>query len=450
MSTPFARRRRHLMDAYGTGSILVIPGAHMVSRNSDVEHDFRQDSDFWFLTGFDEPDSVLVLAPGREGEETVMFVRPRDRDAETWTGRRAGVEGAVADYGADKAFLVDAFEVELARLCENAKQFCFTLGRDPDLDQKVIRAARRHRLQPRLGLDGPDHWSDPAVVLGEMRLHKDDEALADMRRAASITAHAHNEAMRLSAAGLGERELQAAIEYVFKAAGADRVGYSSIVAAGANATILHYNTNRMQIGAQDLVLIDAGAEYRYQSADITRTFPASGRFTPAQRLVYEVVLHAQKEAIDACRTDKSVQDVHDLTVRLLTEGMVRIGLLQGEVAALIADNSFRRYYMHRTSHWLGMDVHDVGTYRAKGEWRPLTPGMVLTIEPGLYVAEDDEKAPVEFRGIGVRIEDDVLVTGGAPEVLTAECVKEIHDIEAMVGSGSRYVSRVVLPGARLD
>ena len=444
MSHLFARRRQHLMDAYGPGSVLVIPAAHEVLRNSDVGHPFRQDSDFYYLTGFEEPDAVLVLCPGREGEQVVLFVRPRDPLAETWHGRRAGVEGAVALHKAQKAFAIEAFETELARLVEGSRQICITLGRNPIFDQQIIRIARRHRLQPRLGVDGPDFIADPSAVLADMRLHKEPEEIAALRRAARISAEAHHEAMRAATVGIGEWELQAAVEYVFLAGGAQRVGYGSIVAAGDNATILHYTDNRKRAGQGDLILIDAGAEVDFLTADITRTFPTSGVFSAAQRAVYEVVLDAEKKAIDACRVGRAVQEVHDVAVLALTEGMVAIGLLHGDVAELIANEAYRRYYMHRTSHWLGMDVHDVGTYREAGQWKSLAPGMVLTVEPGIYIAIDDLEAPEALRGIGVRIEDDVLITAEGPDVLTVECIKEISDIEAMVGSGARHVSRISL------
>lgn len=446
MQTVFARRRRHLMDAFGPGSVIVVPGAGHQSRNSDVEHEFRQDSDFFYLTGFDEPDAVAVLCPGRLGEEYVLFVRPRDKTAETWTGRRAGIEGALALYGADKAFEISHLDDELGRLCAGQKQVCWTPGRDPHLDQRVIKAARRHRLQPRLHLDGPDFFADPHAVLSEMRLFKTDEEIATLRRAGNITAEAHHEAMRLCAPGMAEYELHAAVEYVFRASGAQRVGYGSIVARGDNATILHYTSNRMPVRHGDLVLIDAGAELDYLTADITRTFPASGRFSPEQRAVYEVVLSAQAEAIACCRPGRKFQEVHDAALRTLVQGMVDLGLLRGEVDSLLQSEAYKRYFMHRTSHWLGMDVHDVGKYHdqpAVPGSRVLQPGMVLTVEPGLYIGADDTEAPEAMRGIGVRIEDDILITAGEPDNLTAACVKQPDDVEHMVREDPRWCKRVV-------
>jgi Xaa-Pro aminopeptidase len=443
MQTTFARRRQQLMDAYGFGSVIVVPGAKEQLRNSDVEHEFRQDSDFWFLTGFDEPDSVLVLCPERDGEQVVLFVRPRDRDMETWHGRRAGIDGAVERFGADKAFDVAEFDKELARLCEGSKQVVHTFGRDGAFDQRVVQAARRHRTMPKLGLDGPDAFADPAAVLSELRLYKTEPEIAALRKAAAVTVEAHHEAMRLAAPGVGEWELQAAIEYVFRAGGSKRVGYGSIVASGDNATILHYRNNDRPLQPGDLVLIDAGAEVDYHTADVTRTFPVGGRFSPAQQAVYDIVLAAQQASIARCTTAATFNDVHMTSVRVLTQGMLDLGLLKDTtVDEAVEKETYKRWYMHRTGHWLGMDVHDVGKYRQKGEWRRLVPGMALTVEPGLYVASDDEQAPVGLRGIGVRIEDDVLVTDGEPDVLTAGCVKTPDELAAMVGSGAVWVKRL--------
>ncbi|MSP91223.1 MAG: M24 family metallopeptidase [Myxococcales bacterium] len=444
VATLYSERRQMVMDAYGPGSVIVVHGAHEQIRNSDVEHAFRQDSDFWFLTGFHEPDSVLVLVPGRAGEEVVLFVRPRDRERETWTGRRAGVEGAVARHGADKAFDIAELDKELGRLCEGAAQVVFSFGRDAAFDARVFLAARRHRTLAKLGLDGPDAFADLQAVLSEMRLHKSAADIRALRRAGAVTAEAHHEAMRLCAPGVNERELHATLEYVFRAMGSARVGYGCIVATGANGTILHYHDNDQPIADGDLVLIDAGAEVDGFTADVTRTFPANGRFTPEQRAVYDVVLAAQLASIDQCRVGRTFDDMHMTSVRVLTQGMLDLGLLRATTLdEAIEKETYKRYYMHRTGHWLGMDVHDVGKYRLGGVWRPLQAGMVLTVEPGLYIAEDDAEAPAGLRGIGVRIEDDILVTDGEPDNLTGGCVKEPAAVEALVGLGPRWVRQVV-------
>ena len=436
----FAQRRAQMMHLAGDDAVVIVPSAGMVSRNSDVEHDFRQSSDFFFLTGFDEPDALAVLRPGAE-EPYVLFVRPRDKKAETWTGRRAGVEGAQAVLGADAAFAIDQLSSELPGLIDGRTRLGYTWGARPELDVTVVQASRRHRLKPRDAFVGPDVTFDPNALLHEARLRKSAEEAAILRRSAAVTSEGHHEAMRLCAPGMAEYQLQAALEYVFKADGAARVGYSSIVAAGDNATILHYNTNRMRIDDGDLVLIDAGAEVDYYTTDVTRTFPANGRFTKPQRDVYEVVLTAQLASIDACVAGRPFRDSHNISVRVLTEGMVDLGLLTGEIDELIETEAYKRYYMHRTGHWLGMDVHDVGAYLVDRAPRPLEAGMVTTIEPGLYIPLDDEDAPEALRGIGVRIEDDILVTDGAPENLTAACAKTIDEVEAMCDTAPRWVKR---------
>ncbi len=450
MNTVLVERRQRLMHSFSPGSIVIVPAAHHALRNGDVDHPWRQDSDFWFLTGFDEPDSILVLCPGRGGEEFILFVRPRDREAETWTGRRAGLEGAVVAHGAEKAFLIQDFEKELARLCEDAQEVAWVFGRDAAFDSLVLRAVRRHRTQPKLRINGPDRLTDLSLALWPLRLFKQPEEIAALRQAAEITAEAHHEVMRLCQPGRNESQLQAALEYVFLAGGGERVGYGSIVASADNATILHYTENRMLVPDGALVLVDGGCEVDLHTADVTRTFPANGRFSEPQRAVYDAVLAAQLAAIDACRVGRTFHDVHDVAVHSLTQSMVQLGLLHGEIDALIKENAFKKYYMHGTSHWLGLDVHDVGgvhdltSTEAQKASKPLMPGMVLTVEPGLYIAIDDLDAPETLRGIGVRIEDDVLITDDGPDVLTRACVKLPDAIEAMVGNPPRWVKPVVL------
>lgn len=439
----FDQRRKRLCAAFGVGSTIVVPSGHPAIRNHDVEHEWRQNSDFWYLTGFDEPDCVLVLKPGRSEGEAVLFVRPRDPTQETWHGRRAGVERAAARVGVAIAYDIGKFDEELGKLLEGCAQVVWPIGRNAAFDQRVIAASRRHRLLPRLHLDGPDHYVDIALVLSTHRLFKSSEELALLRRAGQVTAQGHHEAMRIGRPGVSERQLQAAVEYVFRSAGSERVGYGSIVARGDNATILHYRENSEEVRDGDLVLIDAGAEFGYLTADVTRTWPANGKFSDAQRGVYAIVLDAEKRCIAACTTERTILEVHELAVRIVTQGMLDLGLLSGDLDTLIKDETYKKYYMHRTSHWLGMDVHDTGAYHDSAPTgntsRRLQPGMVLTVEPGIYVPIDDEAAPAHLRGIGVRIEDDVLVTDGEPEVLTSACVKEIAEVEAMIGGGGRWV-----------
>lgn len=442
----FAQRRRNVMDAYGPGTILVVAAAGQPLRNSDVEHEWRQDSDFWYLTGFDETEAILVLCPGRGQGEAVLFLRPRDKAMEVWHGRRVGVGAAVERLGVDEAHDIGEFDEVFGKLAEGTKQVAWAVGRDAGLDQRIFKAARRHRTLPRLHLDGPDHYADLSAVMAELRLFKTPEEIEILRRAGRLSAHAHNEAMRACTPGMTERELQAVVEYVFRAGGSARVGYGSIVARGDNATILHYRENCDPIGAGDLVLIDAGAEVDYLTADITRTFPASGRFSAEQRAIYQLVLAAQEASIALCTPAHRFIDVHETTVAVLTKGLVDLGLLQGDVETLIREEKYKRFYMHRTSHWLGMDVHDIGRYHdtlpTGNLSRQFVPGMVLTVEPGIYIAADDMEAPESYRGIGVRIEDDILVTAGAPENLTAACVKDPDAIEALVGTGGQWVRRV--------
>lgn len=435
----FRLRRQRMMQALGPDSVAVVQSAQHSIRNHDVEHEWRQDSDFWYLTGFDEPGSVLVV----KGDQATVFVRPRDPEQETWNGRRAGVERAAAWLGVEQAFDVGKFDEELGKLCEGCAQVALLLGRDPAFDQRVIKAARRHRTLPRLHLIGPDRYIDLTAVLSELRIRKTELEQAVLAQAGRVTADAHHEAMRICRPGLGERHLQAAVEYVFRANGSDRVGYGSIVARGDNATILHYRENNAQIRDGDLVLIDAGAECDYLTADVTRTFPANGRFSEPQRQVYAIVLDAEKQCIAMCTPQHTILQVHEHALKVLTQGLVQLGVLTGDVAELVKTEAYKPWYMHRTSHWLGMDVHDTGKYHELAgqgtQSRHLEPGFVLTVEPGLYFAADDARIPEQLRGIGVRIEDDVLVTAGEPVVLTAACAKEIADIEAMVGSGGQYV-----------
>jgi Xaa-Pro aminopeptidase len=424
-----AARREQIaarMKAEGGGAML-LPAADEKTRNSDSEYLFRQDSDFAYVTGFDEPTGcALLFGDGRY----VLFVRPKDPEREIWTGRRAGVEGAKAEYGASEAFPVSELDTRLATLLDGAGTVWFRLGADPGWDARLGRTLNDLRLRARTGAAAPQRIADPGLVLHEMRLFKSEAELAALRKAAEITAEAHLSAMRDGQPGRREYQVQAEIEYAFRRRGGTGPGYGTIVAAGANSTILHYRAGEDELRDGDVCLVDAGGEYGFYTADVTRTFPISGSFTRAQRAAYEVVLAAQEKGIAATRPGATVDEVHDLVVRELTEGMVRLGLLQGDPAERIADKSYRKYYMHRTSHWLGMDVHDVGAYHVGGKPRPLEPGMVLTVEPGLYVAKDDAAAPEGLRGVGIRIEDDLLVTAAGNVNLTASTPKAPDEVEA--------------------
>jgi Xaa-Pro aminopeptidase len=413
-------------------SVAILPAAREVTRSNDTEYRFRQDSDFYYLTGFNEPDAVAVVAPGREARFT-LFVRPRDKEKETWTGRRAGVEGARETFGADEAFPVEEFQEKLTELLDGARNLYYRLGNgNPELDQTVIRQIARMRMMGRRGVHPPQAVIDPGTLLHEMRLVKTEEEVALMQRAADIAADAHREAMRVARAGVKEYEIEALIEYIFRKSGASAPAYNSIVGSGANATILHYVNNDATLRDGDLLLIDAGAEYEGFASDITRTFPVSGRFTAAQRDVYQLVLDCQERCIEMIAPGVTLDEMHQRSVEILTEGMVRLGLLKGEVTKLIEEGEYKKFYMHRLGHYLGMDVHDVGAYHADGEPRPVEAGMVMTVEPGLYISEDAEDIPDQYRGIGVRIEDDVLVTADGFRTLTDQAPKQVAEIETLM------------------
>ena len=426
----FRGRRKRFREAIA-GGVAVLPSAPVSVRSNDVEYVYRQDSDFYYLTGFAEPESVAVFAPGHKDGEYVLFVRPRDKERETWTGRRAAVEGATAEYGADKAYTVEELDRVLPRYLEGYERVYYPLGPNEKMNARMIDLMRRYQaLRPRVDA-APSALLDPRDIIHEMRLFKHPAELERMRRAAAISGQAHARAMREARAGMMEWAVEAAVDYTFRSQGAAGPAYPSIVASGPNATILHYVTNQRVLRQGELLMIDAGCEFDYYAADISRTFPVASRFSQLQRDLYQIVLEAQLKAIDSIKSDVRVDDVHETALRVLVEGMRAMKMLTGSADEIIASKSYQRFYMHRTSHWLGMDVHDVGRYRKGGESRRLEPGMVLTVEPGLYIGADDDTVPNEMRGIGIRIEDDILVTPGGHEVLTAAAPKQIAEIEAL-------------------
>ena len=413
-------------------SVAILPAAREATRSNDTEYRFRQDSDFYYLTGFSEPDAIAVVAPSRE-ERYTLFVRPRDKEKETWTGRRAGVEGAKEKFGADAAFSVEEFQEKLAELLDGARALYYRLGNGhPELDQTIVRQIASMRGRGWRNIHPPQAVVDPGSILHEMRLFKTDEEVALMQRAADIAAEAHREAMRTARPGMKEYEVEALIEYVFRRSGASAPAYNSIVGGGANATILHYVNNDAELRDGDLLLIDAGAEYEGFASDITRTFPVSGRFTDAQRDIYNLVLDCQEQCIAMVAPGVTMDEMHRRSVEILTDGMVRLGLLKGDVKTLIEEEQYKKFYMHRLGHYLGLDVHDVGLYQTDGQPRPVEAGMVMTVEPGLYIAEDAEDIPDKYRGIGVRIEDDVLVTREGHRVLTDKAPKRVEEIESLM------------------
>jgi Xaa-Pro aminopeptidase len=428
----FAERRARFMEKID-GAVAILPSAPVAVRSGDVEFIYRQDNDFYYLTGFAEPEAVALIAPGQK-DAFVLFVRPRDKERETWTGRRAGVEGAMTEYGADKAYVIEELDRVLPRYLEKADRVYYPLGFNERMNARVLEMVRASAaMRPRLG-SGPHSILDPREVLHEMRLYKHPEELETMRRAIAISAEAHKAAMNRARDGMMEWEVEALVDYTFRKRGAAGPSYPSIIASGPNAATLHYINNDRAMRAGELLLIDAGCEYDFYASDVTRTFPVGARFTQLQRDLYEIVLAAQLKAIETIKPGVKFDEPHDAAVRILVEGMCNIGLLKEPVEAALASASYRRFYMHRTSHWLGMDVHDVGLYRVGGESRVLEPGMVLTAEPGIYIAPDDEEAPEQFRGIGIRIEDDVLVTSDGHEVMTVAVPKSVAEVEALTAA----------------
>lgn len=424
----YQKRRRQLMRLAGDDAILVLASAPERIRSRDTHYSYRPDSDLWYLTGFAEPESVLVLVPGRTHGEALMFCRERDPEREGWDGPRVGPDGAVEALGMDDAYPIDDLDEILPGLLEGRSRVYYHFGRDTEFDLQLIGWLNRVRAQVRIGAQPPHEFLELGHLLDEMRLFKAADELKLMRRAAKISVEAHAAAMRAARPGIHEYALQAELEYVFRRNDASPA-YESIVGAGANACVLHYRANNAQARDGDLVLIDAGAEYRGYAADITRTFPVNGRFTPAQRALHDVVESAQQAALAQARPGVAYEAGHNAAVEALTEGLLRLGLLKGKLAKHIADGSYKRYYRHKTGHWLGLDVHDVGDYRIDGESRLLEPGMVYTIEPGLYVPVDDNSVDAKWRGIGIRTEDDVLITKAGHEVLTAGLARTAEEIE---------------------
>jgi Xaa-Pro aminopeptidase len=399
------------------------------SPNADADFRYRPHSDVWWLTGWPQPDVVVLV---RGGDEPVtMFVQPRDPEAETWVGRRPGPEGAVSRYGADHAFPIDALDAELPRLLQGVSRLHWDWGIHADLDRRLRTAiGKAARASRRNGAPVPEQFASHSLLLHDLRLFKSDDELACLREAARLTADGHRAVMAAGRAGVGEWRLEGLLDGTYRQRGGDGPGYTHIVAAGDNACILHYHENDDVLQPGELVLVDSGCEVGFYTADVTRTFPVDGRFEGAGRAVYEAVLAAQDAAIAAAVPGARFLDVHDAAVAVLTEAMVALGLLQGDVAELIETDAYKRFYMHGTSHWLGLDVHDVGAYARDGGSRVLEPGMVLTVEPGLYIPPDAADVPEALRGIGVRIEDDVLITPDGHDVLTSAAPKRIDDVEA--------------------
>lgn len=426
-----AARRAELMRRIGRNAVAIVPAAHEAVRARDTHYRFRQNSDFTYLTGFPEPEAIAVLIPGRGDGEFVLFVRPKDREREIWDGRRAGPQGARRLYGADQAWELSDFDTRLPQLLAGREVLHYTLGEFPGLDARIASQLRQLREVSRRGGAAPTTLVALETTLHEMRLFKRPAEIELLRRAAQVSAQAHVRAMRTTRPGRFEWQIAAEIHAEFEAHDM-QPGYGSIVGGGDNACILHYVENDARLKQGDLLLIDAGGELAGYTADITRTFPVGGKFSAEQKAVYEVVLEAQKAALRQMRPGVSSGKPHEAATRTLTEGMVDLGLLKGKADALIAQDKHRQFYMHGTGHWLGMDVHDVGRYKLQGRHRPFEPGMVMTVEPGLYIAPGSKGVNKKFWGIGVRIEDDVLINKNGHEILTGGVPKTVREIESLM------------------
>lgn len=430
----FQKRRTKLMEKIGSEGVVLIPAASECYRNHDALYPYRQNSDFYYLTGFNEPEAVLILSPGREEGEFVLFNRKKDLAKEIWDGFRVGQEAACKEYLANQAFPISELEIYLPQFLLGKKTLHYPLGMNDDFDQIVFKALNAVRGQIRGGKIYPTVFSDVMPTLHEMRLIKSAEEIALMKKAAQISARAHTRAMQICRPGMYEYELEAELMHEFFKNGARASAYTSIIGSGGNSCVLHYVSNNKQMQAGELVLIDAGAEYQNYAADITRTFPVNGKFTGEQRAIYEIVLAAQEAALQEIKPGVSWHVAQDVIVKILTQGLLDLGILKGNLADLIEQQAYFSFYMHRSGHWLGLDVHDVGQYRQNGEWRMLQPGMVLTVEPGLYLSSFIPDLAEKWHHIGVRIEDDVVVTANGCDILSKDVPKSIADIEALMAS----------------
>jgi len=431
----FQERRDRLAAQMGPNSIAIIATSPVAMRNRDADYKYRTDSSFFYLTGFAEPEAVAVIETFAEDDEDgysySLFCRERDREMEIWNGYRAGVDGAVDDYEADEAYAIDLLDEEIIEKLLSKEKLFYRIGQQPEFDARVAKWITTANGESRRGTAAPAQVIQLDRILDEMRLFKSEQEIALMQTASDISAQAHTRAMQTVKPGMMEYALEAELNYVFGQNGCVP-SYNSIVGGGENACILHYVENNKELKDGDLVLIAAACEYEYYASDITRTFPVNGKFSPEQKALYNVILDAQLAAIDAVRVGNSYKEPHNVAVRILVQGLLDLGIMQGDIEEIIQKESFRQFYMHGTGHWLGMDVHDVGSYKQEGVWRTYEEGMVVTVEPGLYIAPDDETVDVKWRGIGIRIEDDIVATKNGPLNLTAKVVKSVEEIEALM------------------
>lgn len=429
----FKRRRRQLMRMADDDAIVIVPAAPERIRNNDSHYPYRQDSDFHYLTGFGEPEAVLVLIPGRSAGAEILFCRERDARREQWDGPRVGPDGAVEDYALDDAFPIEDVDEILPGMIEGRSRVYYHFGRDTEFDLRIMAWVNRVRGEVKQGARAPHEFVALSHLLHDLRLFKSPAELALMRRSADIAAEAHVRAMQTTRPGMHEYAVEAELLHSFRRHGAV-ASYEPIVGGGNNACVLHYRANNAVLNDGDLLLIDAGAEFESYASDITRTFPINGRFSAEQRALYDIVLAAQHTAIDQVRSGRPFNAYHDAAVRVISQGLIDVGLLHGGVDEVIESGAFRKFYMHKTGHWLGLDVHDVGDYRVGDEYRELEPGMVLTVEPGIYIGNHLDDVPEAWRGIGIRIEDDVVVTAGNPETITSAVPRDPLEIEALMAS----------------
>ena len=431
--TEYQRRRRQLMRIIGRDAIAILPAAPERIRNNDAHYPYRQDSDFHYLTGLDEPHAVLALVPGRKAGEVILFCRERDTERERWDGPRLGPERAVDQLALDDAFPIDDIDDILPGMIEGRERVYYHFGREIEFDQKLIGWVNRVRAQMRQGARPPHEFVALSHILHDLRLFKSRSELRVMAKSAQIAADAHLRAMRATRPGSSEALIAAELIHAFHTNHAVP-SYEPIVGGGANACVLHYRANNAPLRDGDLLLVDAGAEFQCYASDITRTWPVNGRYSAPQRALYELVLEAQYRAIDEARPGQPFTAMHDAAVRTLTRGLIRLGLLEGSLDTNLKTGAYKRFYMHKTGHWLGLDVHDVGDYRVDDEPRVLEPGMVVTVEPGLYIAPDETGIDAKWKGIGIRIEDDVVIAATGPDVLSHGVPKEPDAIEAILAN----------------
>jgi len=427
----FARRRKQLMDMTGDGSVVIVRSAPERIRNNDVHYPYRQDSDFLYLTGFHEPSAMLVLIPGGSSDRSIMFCREKDESREMWDGPMSGLDGAIGHYGMDEAFGIGHVVKRLPKLLKGSERIFYDLGRDVEFDQLLIGWMSEFRSKAHRNFHAPDEIIALDHILHDMRLFKSKTELTAMRKSARIAAQAHKRAMRICRPGMNEAQIHAELIHTFTSNQCE-ASYLPIVGSGNNACVLHYIANRDAMNDGDLLLIDAGAEYDGYASDVTRTFPVNGKFSAAQRDLYEVVLASQLKAIDTVRAGNQWDEVHEAAVEVVAQGMLDLGILKGSLEETLEAETYGKFYVHKTGHWLGLDVHDVGDYQVDGHSRELEPGMVLTVEPGIYIGADSEDVDERWRGLGIRIEDDVVVTKGDAEILSGDVPKDIGEIEALM------------------